>query len=80
MSSDDLTKTQARKLSQSLFPGINFLRRLQVRMEKSGFPGDDELYLLVCKAYQASWELSIELHSMSASGVGRPPRPDGEDS
>ena len=76
MSSDDLTKSQAKQLSESLFPGVNFLLRLKTRMEKSGFPQDDALYNLVSDAYDASWELYRELHMMAASGVGRQDRPD----
>ena len=76
MSSDDLTKSQAKQLSESLFPGVNFLLRLKTRMEKAGFPQDDALYKLVSDTYDASWLLSIELHAMHATGVGRPERPD----
>ena len=76
MTSDDLTKSQAKVISKALFPGVNYLVRLKTQMEKSGFPGDDELYQLVCKAYEASNRLSNEVHYMSCDGVGRPPRPD----
>jgi hypothetical protein len=74
MTSDDLTKSQAKAIREALFPGVNYLVRLKTRMEKSGFPGDDKLYQLVCEAYEASWRLSMEVHYLSCDGVGRPSR------
>ena len=76
MTSDDLTRSQAKFISESLFPGVNYLVRLKTQLEKSGFPGDDYLYKLVCEAYETSWRLSLEVHYMSCNGVGRPPRSD----
>ena len=76
MNSDELTRTQVRAVSEALFPGLNYLFRLRKRMIKAGFPDDDPLFKLVCDAYEASWRLHIELHSMSAHGAGRPSRPD----
>lgn len=41
MSSNELSKAQARKLHDSLFSGVNV--RLKKRMEKTGFPQDDKV-------------------------------------
>ena len=45
MSSDDLTKEKAKALSNSLYPGFNYLFRLRQRMEKAGFPAGDKVVL-----------------------------------
>jgi len=76
MTSNDITKSQATAIREALFPGINYLYRLKTRMEKTDFPGNDKLYLLVCAAYEAANRLSNEVHYMSCDGVGRPPRPE----
>ena len=73
MSGDELTTEQAKIISDGLYPGANYLSRLQRRMEKAGFPGNDPLYLKVCKARDAMQELCMEAHYLSCkSGVGRP--------
>jgi hypothetical protein len=51
---------------------MNYLIRLQTRMEKVGFPPDDRLYKLVANAYDAAHRLSVEIHYLSCKGVGRP--------
>lgn len=76
MSSDDITKSQAKVISEALFPGTNYLVRLKKKMEKVGFPHDDKLYLLVCNAYDAALELGNEVHYLGCDGVGRPKRPE----
>jgi hypothetical protein len=76
MTSDDLTKSQAKAIREALFPEFNYLYRLKKRMEKSGFPGDDELYVLVCNAYEAAYRLNMEIHYLSCDGAGRKPRPE----
>lgn len=68
MTSDDLTKSQAKAIVKALFPGVNYLVRLKERMEKSGFPGNDKLYQLVCTACEASNRLSNEVHYISCDG------------
>jgi hypothetical protein len=55
-------------------PRLNYLARLQKHMDEAGFPGDDKLYLLVSKAYDAMRHLSSEVHYMTCDGVGRPAR------
>jgi hypothetical protein len=76
MSSAELTRTQVKAIAEALFPGVNYLYRFKQRMVKAGFPEDDELYQLVCQAYEASWALRLEVLSMAAHGAGRPPRPE----
>ena len=43
-------------------------------MEKVGFPHDDKLYLMVCKAYDAVRALHGETHYLSCDVVGKPPK------
>ncbi len=65
MDRDSLKKSHAATINKALFLNLNYLLRLRRRMEQVGFPPDDKLYLLVCKAYDArigSWSNSrIEL-------------------
>jgi hypothetical protein len=73
MTGDDLTKTQAKVISDALFPGANYLARLHRRMEQTGFPRDDRLYQLVSKAHDAMRQLCSDVvHYMTWGGVGRP--------
>jgi hypothetical protein len=44
-------------------------------MQKAGFRDTDKLYELVCKAYDAPWLLSHEMHYMSCDAVYRVPKP-----
>ena len=70
MSESDIARNHANQLSKSLLPGVNFLRRLQKRMEKCGFPHYDKLYLLACDAFQASmkpWRLAEVTTVISAN-------------
>jgi len=76
MNSETLKRWQAKKLSEGLYPGLNYLARLRGRMDKAGFPPSDKLYQLVQKAYDAMHALSVETHYLSCNGVGRPPRND----
>jgi hypothetical protein len=72
MDRDTIKKSHAKKISGALFPGMNYLYRLRERMQKVGFPHNDQLYLLVCKAYDAMHHLSVEAHCLSCDGVGNP--------
>ena len=76
MSSDDITKSQAKVIYEALFPGTNYLVRFKKKMEKVGFPHDDKLYLLVCKTYDAAIELGHEVHYLGCDGVHRPKSPE----
>jgi hypothetical protein len=53
MDSKTIKRKHAQAINKALFPGLNYLRRLQVRMEKVGFPPADPLYKLVASAYDA---------------------------
>jgi len=44
MSSDDLTKAQAKSIRDAFFPGFDYLFRLRQRMEKAEFPPSDKLF------------------------------------
>ena len=73
MNSSSITREQAEKLSAAIREHLGYLVRLRTRMELRGFPSDDPLYLLVCRAFDAVHRLSVELHYMSCgSGVCRP--------
>jgi hypothetical protein len=75
MDSDDLTPEQAGILYRGLVGGMTYLLRLRTRMEKARFRQDDQVYQMVCKAYDAMHRLSVELHYRSCKGgVGRPKR------
>jgi hypothetical protein len=72
MKGDNLTRGQADALKERLGPTLDYLGRLQVRMEKRGFPSDDRLYQIVCKAQAVMQELVMEIHYIScADKVGR---------
>ena len=72
-----VTKDQAKTINKALFPSLNYLVRLKERMEKVGFPQDDKLFLMVCKAYDAVLRLHVETHYLSCDGVGEPKKDDG---
>ena len=71
MTSDDLTKSQAKQLRATLAPMLNFLYRLERRMEKK-FKGNDPLYRDVQRAYDAMQALSMSLHYLKCDGTGSP--------
>jgi hypothetical protein len=72
MNSKTMEKWQAAKIAESLFSGTNYLVRLRERMEKVGFPHDDDLYKHVCAAYEAAHRLRMKAHYLSCSGVDAP--------
>jgi hypothetical protein len=57
-----------RKIKDAVYPGYNYLARLQERMIQVGFTLDDPLYILVSNAYDAMLRLSGELHYRSCEG------------
>ena len=62
---------QARQVWNSLGPTMRYLGRLRMRMDKTG-RHQGKLYDLVCKAQNAVFELSVELHFMGCEhGVYR---------
>ena len=72
MNSTTIEKWQAAKIHAALFPGVNYLLRLRERMEKVGFPHDDDFYQHVCAAYEAANRLRNKVHYLSCDGVGPP--------
>ena len=51
MNSHDITKAQAKVIHDSLYPGLNYLARLNARMQKLRWTPDDKLFQLVGEAY-----------------------------
>jgi hypothetical protein len=75
MDSSQLTTEQAAKNRDAIGPTVGYLCRLVRRMERRGFPPDDELFKLATEAYDKMYHLSSDLHYRSIqSGVGYPPR------
>lgn len=72
MDRSTLTRSQAKTVSEGLFPGMNYLFRLRERMQKVGFPPEDKLFKMVCAAYDGMHRLSVEVHYLSCNGVGEP--------
>jgi hypothetical protein len=63
---------QAAVIRRALAPAQRYLFRLRQRMSEVGFSQSDTLYQLVCRAYDAVFHLSIELHYLSCGlGVGQ---------
>jgi len=74
MDQSKLQPWQARKIREALQPALGYLTRLQRRMEVTGFPPDDRLYVAAVKAQKSLQSLLVELHYLSCdSGVGRTP-------
>jgi hypothetical protein len=65
MNRGDVTKEQAKKLSQGLYPVQNYLYRFRRRMEQVGIPLTDPLFALVDAAYVAVHRLSVHVHYMT---------------
>ena len=78
MDSTTITKTQASKVSDGLYPGFNYLFRLRERMQSAGFRHDDPLLLKVEAAYDAYHRLMVEIRGLAASGAGRPSKSDSD--
>jgi hypothetical protein len=75
MDSEDLSTAQVQAIRKSLFRLANYLYRLKSRMEKVGFLPSDPLFVKVKGAYDAVFDLSIDLHYRGCSGgVGLSPR------
>jgi hypothetical protein len=75
MTSSDLTPAQAAALSKMIGQQLRYLGKLRSRMEQLGFPGADPLYFHLCRAFDMTRALWVELHYLSSgSGVGRSPK------
>jgi hypothetical protein len=80
MNSESLETWQAGTMRKSLQASLSYLHRLQRRMEKTGFPPDDPLFVRVRKAYGAMHAVCMELHAYSAKIRGAAPlSPRGKD-
>jgi hypothetical protein len=72
MDSTKLTDKQLADLNRIVSRQLNFLTRLQRRMEHLRFSPRDEIYLATMKAQDSIHELSVKLHYLSCKdGVGR---------
>jgi hypothetical protein len=72
MDSKTLQPWQAKAICKALYPGANYLIHLRRRMEERGFPPVDNLYKLVCAAYEAVNHLANTTHHMSCGGTEAP--------
>jgi hypothetical protein len=72
VTSRDIQPSQAAKLSASLRPPLQYLNKLRRRMELSGFPPSDPLYVATSRAFEALQDLLVRAHYLScAHGVGK---------
>jgi hypothetical protein len=75
MDSRDLSTAQAEAMRDRLRLYSNYLHRLRRRMDRRGFPLNDELLLATDRAYDEARGLVMALHYASCkSGVGRSPK------
>ena len=74
MNSHDLTSEQARAISERVRQSLGYLHRLKSRMEKRGFPIDDEVYRSAVTAYNALHALSVGVHYLACDGARRQPK------
>ena len=75
MDGNQLKAWQAERIRDSLFPSINYLGRLQKRMEETGFSRDDRVFKLVAEAFDAIHALYNEMNYQACkSGAGREPK------
>ena len=73
MDSSQITTDQAAKIKDAIGPAFGYLSRLVQRMERRGFPPDDQLFKLATAAHDRMQHLWITLHYMSIKeGVWRP--------
>lgn len=66
MQSYDLTTAQAQTLQEQLPPMLNYLNKLQHRMQNKGFPLDDPLWELVSRTQKSMQDLVTELRCGAA--------------
>ena len=75
MESSNLTLAQAAVVNKSIRRHLNYLYRLQTRMVQVGFLPADPLFVKVKAAYDAVFDLFIDLHYRGcSSGVGHSPK------
>jgi hypothetical protein len=71
MDSSRLTVEQLRELDRVIGRQLGYLHRLRSRMERTGFPRDDELRQLVTDAEDRMHRLSVALHYAVCAAVRR---------
>jgi hypothetical protein len=72
MDSSHLTPQQAEALTAKIAPMVGYLHSLVNRMERTGFPPDDDLFRLTQEAHQKLHHLRMHLHYLSCEQrVGR---------
>lgn len=75
MESDDLTKEQLEKLYNAFWPHLNFVVRLDKRLDELGFKEHEPMRKEVIAARNAMQALGVHLHYARCEGnVGYPPR------
>jgi hypothetical protein len=74
MTSNQLTKAQAKQMHAALLPTLCYLNRLCERLNEQRFLPDDRLYRAAGKAQDAMMQLVTTLHSLTCDGVGEPTR------
>ena len=75
MDSSNLRPWQTKKIRGSLERALGYLTRLKRRMEVTGFPPDDPLFVDVVSAQHTMQKLMMELHYLGCqSGVGKKPK------
>ena len=70
-----LTTSQAAAFQQRVEPMLRFLLLCRKRLDARGFDPNGKLYQAVSKAYDAMYQLHMELHYESCGrSVGRAPK------
>jgi hypothetical protein len=78
MDSDELTTEQAAQMHRSLFRLANYLNRVVKRMERTGFPPNDPIFLSARRAYDAISTFCMDLHYLSCQEWRRQARAKAE--
>ena len=68
MNRNKLNPWQARKMIEKLQPALGYLSRMQRRMELTGFPPNDRLYVATVQARNSLQSLLVDLHYLSCEG------------
>jgi hypothetical protein len=74
MTSNQLTKEQAKKMYAAMVPTLRYLNRLCERLNERQFLPSDQLYRATLKAQDAMMQLTTTLHYLTCDGVGEPAR------
>jgi hypothetical protein len=75
MTTNQLTKEQAKKMHAALLPTLRYVNRLCERLNVRQFPPTDRLYRAAGKAHDAMIQRVTTLHYLTCDGgVGEPSR------